>query len=54
MNVLVLIENTPTQDKSLLHSLEQVARSIGLNMNLDKIEFMYFKEDGTISTSLWN
>ena len=39
---LVLLANMPTQAKSLLHSLEQVARGIGLYVNSDKIEFVWF------------
>ena len=42
---------TPTQAKYLLHSLEQVARGIGLYKNSDNIaEFMYFNQTGTISS----
>ena len=37
---LVLLANTPAEAKSLLHSLEQTARGIGLYENLDKTEFM--------------
>ena len=47
----VFLANTPTQAESLLHSLEQAARGIGLNMNSDKTEFMYFKQNGAISIS---
>ena len=39
---LLLLANTPSQAKSLLHSLEQAARGIGLYVNLDKTEFMCF------------
>ena len=45
----VLIANTPVQGKCLLHSQEQAARGIGLDMNSDKTEFMCFKQDGVIS-----
>ena len=47
---LVLLANTPTQTKSLLHSVEQATRSISLYVNLDKTEFMPFKEDGIVTT----
>ena len=33
-----LLANIPTQAKSLLHSLEQAASGIGLQMNADKME----------------
>ena len=35
-----LLTNTPAQDKSRLHNLEQA----------DKIELTYFNQDGTISS----
>ena len=34
--------------ESLLHSLEQTARGIGLYVNANKIESMSFKQEGTI------
>ena len=33
---IALLANTPTQDKSLLHSLEQAAGGIGLYVNTNK------------------
>ena len=36
---------TPGQAKFLLHSLEQVARGIGLSVNSDKREFMCSNHD---------
>ena len=45
---LALLANIPAQTKSLLHSLLQVARDIGLFVNSDKTEFMSFKQDGAI------
>ena len=48
---LALLANTPTQAKSLLHSLEQAARGIGLHMKVNKTEFRCFKWERTISTS---
>ena len=33
---LAFLANTPTQAESLLHSLEQTARGIGLHMNTNK------------------
>ena len=47
---LVLLANTPAQAESLLHSLEQAAESIGLNMNTNKTDYMCFKQEGAIST----
>ena len=43
------LANTPTQAKSLLHSLEQAACSIVLHVNADKTENMCFNEKGDIS-----
>ena len=34
----------------LLHSLEKVARAIGLYMNANKMEYMCFKQKGAICT----
>ena len=47
---LALVTNTPAQAESLLHSLEQAARCIGLSVNPDKTELMGFKQDDAIST----
>ena len=46
----MLLANTPTHAKSLIHSLEQAARNIGLHMNSNKTEYMCFQQEGTI----WN
>ena len=46
---LALLTNTPAQGKFQLHSLEQAARGIGLNVNLDRTESMRFSQDGSIS-----
>ena len=37
-----LLANTPTQAKSLLHSLEKAAGGIGLHVNADKTEYISF------------
>ena len=42
--------NTPTQAKTLLHSLEQAAAGIGLHVNAHKTEYMCFNLTGDIST----
>ena len=44
-----LLANTPTQAKSLLHSLEQAAGGIGLHVNTDKMEYMCFNRISDIS-----
>ena len=47
---LALPTYTPAQAESLLHSLEQAAGNIGFYMNTNKTEFVYFKQEGVIST----
>ena len=42
--------DTPTQAKTLLHSLEQAAGGIGLHVNKNKTEYMCFNQRGDIST----
>ena len=44
----MLLTNTLAQVESLLHSMEQVAKGIGVYENSDKIESMYFYKDGAI------
>ena len=39
---IVLLTNTPTQAKSLLHSLEQAVGGIGLHVNAGKMEYICF------------
>ena len=46
----ITLANIPTQVKSLHHSLEQVAESIDLHVNADKMEYMCFNQEGAIST----
>ena len=45
----MLLEDTPAQANSLLHNLEHAARSVGLNVNANKTEYMYFKREGPIN-----
>ena len=45
-----LLTNPPAQAESLLHSLEQAPEAIGLYMNANKTEHIYFKQKGAIST----
>ena len=40
---LALLTNTPAQAEFILHSLEQIAGGIGLNVNTNKTKFMCFK-----------
>ena len=47
---ITLLANTPTQVKSQLHSLEQVAEGIHFYVNADKTEYMCFNQKGDIST----
>ena len=49
-NDIALLANTPTQAKTLLHSLEQAAAGIGLYVNVDKTEYIYFNQRGNFST----
>ena len=44
-----LLANTPASAKSLLHSLELTAKSIGLCVNTDKTQFICFKQNRLIS-----
>ena len=53
----VRLVNTPAQAESLLHSLEQSTKGIGLYMNSDKTDFMCFNQDGanfSCNASHWN
>ena len=45
-----LLANTPAQAKTLLQSLERTAADIGLHVNADKTEYMFFNQRGDIST----
>ena len=47
---LVLFTNTSAKAESLLHSLEPVAWEMGLYVNANKTEFIYFRLKGAIST----
>ena len=44
----MLLANAPAQAESLLHSMEQPTRTIGVYMK-DKTESMRFKQDDTLS-----
>ena len=47
---IAFLTNSPAQAESQLHSLEQAAGGIGLHVNADKTEFMYFNQRADIST----
>ena len=47
---IALLANSPTQAKSLLQRLERAAGGIGLHVNQNKTEYMYFNQRGDIST----
>ena len=49
---IALLANTPTQAKSLLHSLKQAAGGIGLHINVDKIEYTLIKKEISTLISL--
>ena len=54
---IALLANTPAQAESQLHSLERAASGIGLHVNADKTEYMYFNQRDDISIlkrGLWN
>ena len=47
---ILLMANTPAQAESLLHNPDWAAGSIGLQLNVDKTEYMCFNQSGNIST----
>ena len=47
---IVILANTPNQAETLMHSLEQAAAGIGLNVNAHKTEYMCYNQTGDIST----
>ena len=46
----MFLANSPIQAESLLHSLEQTAGGIGLHVNTDKTEYIYFNQRDDIFT----
>ena len=46
----IYLANTPALAESLVHSLERAAGGIGLYVNADKTDFMWFNQRGDIST----
>ena len=47
---IAILANRHNQAVKLLHSLEQAAAGIGLHVNAQKTEYMYFYQTGDIST----
>ena len=47
---MAFLANTPTQAGTQLHSLERAADGVGLHVNADKTEYLYFNQRGDIST----
>ena len=47
---IAILENTPNQAETLLHSLERAAEVTGLHVNARKTEYMYYNQTGDIST----
>ena len=50
VNDLAFLANTTAQAESLLHSLKQAARGIGLYVNANKTKFTCFKQEGATFT----
>ena len=47
---IAILENTPNQAETLLHSSERAAAGIGLHVNADKTEYMCDNQTGDITT----
>ena len=47
---IAILENTPNQTETLLHSLERAAADIGLHVNVHTTEYMCYNQTGDIST----
>ena len=47
---IALLANTPAQTETLLNSLERAAGGIGLHVNTDKMEYMYYDQRSDIFT----
>ena len=45
-----ILENTPKQTETLLHSLERATAGIGFHVNAHKAEYMRSNQTGDIST----
>ena len=48
---LAILANTSAQVETILHSLEQAAGCIGLQVEANKTEYMGFEQEGAISTA---
>ena len=49
-NDIAILENSPNQTETLLHSVERAAAGIGLHVNAHKTEYMCYNQTGDIST----
>ena len=49
-DAIAILENTPKQAKTLLHSLERAATGIGLHVKAHKTEYICFNQTDDIST----
>ena len=47
---IALLANTPTQAETQLHRLDQAAGPISLHVNADETKYIYFNQNGEIST----
>ena len=47
---IAILENTPNQAESLLHSLERATAGIGLHVNTHKMEYLCYNQTGDIPT----
>ena len=52
-NDIAFLAKTPTQPKTLLHSLQGASAGIGLHVNSGKMEYVCFTQRGDISTLNW-
>ena len=50
VNDMAILANTPAQAEPQQHSLELAAASVGLLVNVDKMEYRCFNQSGDIST----
>ena len=50
---IALLENTPAEAETLLHSLERPAGSIGFEVNVDKTEYMFLSKRWHLHTKTW-
>ena len=49
---LALLANTLAQAESLVHRMEQAAGTIGLHVNTNKTEYMWFNQKGAMAVHI--